>query len=123
MVVDTTLTTLPQVAAGKARALAQLGAKRSKFMPDLPTLQELGLKGFDVSSWYMLVAPGKTPPAILDKLNAAVSELLASEAVRDTFSKQGLETVGGDREATNQFLKQQIGRFGSAVKSAGMKLD
>lgn len=123
VVVDTTLTTQPQVAAGKARALAQLGAQRSKLMPDVPTLQESGLAGYDVSSWFVLAAPGKTPPALISKLNAAVSELIASDAVRETFAKQGLEAVGGDVAATNHFVKQQIERFGAAVKNAGVKVD
>lgn len=123
VVVDTLFLTQQQVSAGKARALAQLGGKRSKLMADVPTLAESGLAGFDVSSWFMLTAPGGTPPAILNKLNAAVNEVIASDTVRDTFSKQGLEPVGGSREDAEKFLKQQIDRFGTAVKSAGVKAD
>lgn len=123
VVVDTLFLTQQQVSAGKARALAQLGGNRSKLMADVPTLAESGLAGFDVSSWFMLTAPGGTPPAILNKLNAAVNEVIASDTVRDTFSKQGLEPVGGSREDAEKFLKQQIDRFGTAVKSAGVKAD
>lgn len=123
VVVDTVFTTKPQVEAGKARALAQLGAIRSKLLPNVPTLQEQGLAGFDVSSWFLLAAPGKTPPAILDKLNVAVSEMLASKAVQETLDKQGFDPIGGSREDAEKFLRQQIERFGAAVKSAGVKFD
>jgi tripartite-type tricarboxylate transporter receptor subunit TctC len=121
VVVDTLFLTQQQVSAGRARALAQLGVKRSSLLPDVPTLQEAGLEGFDVSSWFMLTAPGGTPPAILELLNAAVNEAVTSDAVREAFAKQGLEPVGGSVADAEQFLKDQIERFGAAVKRSGLQ--
>lgn len=121
VVVDTLFLTQQQVSSDRARALAQLGSKRSALMPDVPTLQESGLDGFDVSSWFMLTAPGGTPAGILDRLNAAVDEVVKSDSVRQAFAKQGLEPVGGSRPAAQQFLKTQIERFGAAVKRSGLQ--
>jgi len=123
VVIDTVLTTLPQATAGKARALAQLGAQRSRLMPDVPTMQEVGVAGLDVSSWFMLAAPAGVAPAILDQLNAAVSELIAPEAMQTVLAKQGFEIVGGDRAAAEAFLRQQVEGFGAAVKRAKLTVE
>jgi tripartite-type tricarboxylate transporter receptor subunit TctC len=120
VVVDTLFLTQQQVIAGKARAIAQLGAKRSSLMPDVPTLQEAGLQGFDISSWFMLVAPAATPPAVVSKLNAAVSEFIASPKTRETLARQGLEPVGGTPQDALRFLKANVSRFGEAVKRANV---
>lgn len=123
VVVDTLFLTQQQVLANRARGLAQLGNERSKLMPDVPTLQEAGLKGFDVSSWFMLTAPGGTPPEVLERLNAAVNEVVTSDSVRQAFAKQGLEPVGGSRANAERFLETQIERFGGAVKRSGLQPD
>lgn len=123
VVIDTVFLTQQQVLAGKARALAQTGAKRSSLMPDVPTLQESGLQGFDISSWFMLVAPAATPQPVVQKLNAVVNEFIAMPKTRETLAKQGLEPVGGSAPDALRFLKANVSRFGEAVKSAQLSAD
>jgi tripartite-type tricarboxylate transporter receptor subunit TctC len=123
VVVDTLFLTQQQVTAGKARAIAQLGAKRSALMPEVPTLQEAGLQGFDISSWFMLVAPGATPQPVVQKLNALVNEFIAQQKTKDVLAKQGLEPVGGSPADATTFLKANVARFGDAVKRANVTTD
>jgi tripartite-type tricarboxylate transporter receptor subunit TctC len=123
VVVDTLFLTQQQVNAGKARALAQLGARRSALMPDVPTLQEAGLQGFDISSWFMLVAPAATPQPVVQKLNALVNEFIGQQKTKDVLAKQGLEPVGGSTGDALAFLKANVARFGDAVKRANVTTD
>lgn len=123
VVIDTLFLTMQQVSAGKARALAQTGATRSALLPDVPTLREAGLTGYEATSWFALVAPAKTPPAILAKLNAAANESLKVPAVRDQFAKQGVDMHGGSLEEAARFLRSEVERWGAAVKSSGAKPD
>ena len=123
VVVDTLFLTQQQVVAGKARAIAQLGAKRSSLMPDVPTLQESGLQGFDISSWFMLVAPAATPQPVVQKLNTLVNEFIALPKTRETLARQGLEPLGGPPQDALRFLKASVGRFGEAVQRANLTAD
>ena len=87
------LTALPYVKAGKLRALGVTTAKRSQALPDVPTVAEQGVTGFDVSVFFGIVAPAGTPPDVVDKLNAAFAEVLAARPkVKELFAAQGLES-------------------------------
>jgi tripartite-type tricarboxylate transporter receptor subunit TctC len=119
--IDTLFLTKPHVDQGKARALAQLGAHRSKNGADIPTMDESGLKGFNMSSWFILVAPTGTPKSIVDRLNALTNEIIHQPAVSEQFAKQGLELMGGSTQDAQRFLKEQVDRFGAAVKAANIK--
>ncbi len=121
IMIDTLFLTKPHVEQGKARALAQLGAKRSRNGADIPTMDESGLKGFNISSWFILLAPAGTPKAIVDRLNAVSNEIINQPAVSEQFAKQGLELMGGTPQDAQKFLKEQVERFGSAVKAANIK--
>ena len=123
VVIDTLFLTGQQVSAGKARALAQLGSTRSSLLPDVPTLQEAGLDGYDVSSWFMLAAPSNVPQDVLEKINTVVDEVVKSQKVIDAFAKQGIEPKGGNIEETTAFFNDQVERFGAAVKRAGLTAD
>jgi tripartite-type tricarboxylate transporter receptor subunit TctC len=89
--VDTIIAVKPQVEAGTIRVLAVFSAKRTPFLPDVPTLAELGYPTIDLSSWGALVAPRGLPPAIRDKLSAALEETINSSSVVERFTKVGLE--------------------------------
>jgi len=99
---------LPQVKGGKLRALAVTSAKRSPTAPDVPTIAESGLPGYDVQSWFGLNAPAKTPAPIVSKLNAEVNKALASPDMRDKFTAQGLLLTPGTSEDFVKFQRDDM---------------
>ena len=123
MVLDTLFLTQQQTRAGKARAIVQGGARRSKLMPDVPTLREAGLGNFDSTSWFVLLAPAGTPDTIIAKLNAASNDILSTPAVTKIFAEQGLETIGGTPEDASQFIKKEINHYSAIIKAAGVKAE
>lgn len=123
VVIDTLFLTQQQVVAGKARALAQTGATRSKQMPDIPTMREAGLKGYEATSWLSLAVPAKTPADVVKRLNATANEVLASSAIRESFAKQGLDILAGTPEDAARHLRAEVTRWGNAVKSSGAKAE
>ena len=108
---------------GKTRALAAAGAKRSPLLPDLPTVAESGLPGFDVASWVGFLAPAGTLPEIVQKWHREVARIIQLPDVRQQQLNQGLEPVGSTPEFFADFLKSEIARWGKIVKQAGIKLD
>ncbi|MEI7445602.1 MAG: tripartite tricarboxylate transporter substrate binding protein [Burkholderiales bacterium] len=120
---DTVFLLTPQVQAGKVRALAQTGATRSPLLPDVPTMQEAGLAGYEATSWFSIAAPAGTPPAVIAKLNAAANEVLQSPPIRDGLAKQGLQVHGGTPEEAARHLRSEVERWGAAVKRSGAKPD
>jgi tripartite-type tricarboxylate transporter receptor subunit TctC len=114
-------TALPLVRAGKLRALGVSTAQRVGTAPDIPPLAEVGLKGFDVSSWQMMIAPGKIPPDILNRLNKEMRAIVAEPAVQKEFSGRGLIPLTSGTPAELQaFVKSEIARWGEVVKRAGV---
>lgn len=91
---ETVTVALPHVQGGKVRALAVTSAKRSPVMPDVPTLQEVGVAGFDVSSWQAIYAPAGTPPAIVQRMNAEIARIIATPDMKARMEGLGLEDVG-----------------------------
>jgi len=87
---ETALVALPYVQSGKVRALAVTSAKRTEVMPDVPTMQEAGVAGFDVSSWQAIYAPANTPPAVVDRLNKAIAAIIAKPDVSGKMKGLGL---------------------------------
>jgi tripartite-type tricarboxylate transporter receptor subunit TctC len=114
-------TALPLVRAGKLRALGVSTAQRVGTAPDIPPLAEVGLKGFDVSSWQMMIAPGKIPPDILNRLNKEMRAIVADPAVQKEFSGRGLiPLTSGSPAELQAFVKSEIARWGEVVKRAGV---
>jgi len=114
---------LPLVKAGKLRALGVTTAKRATAAPDVPTIAESGVKGFDVSNWQGLLAPIKTPAPIVRTLNAAVLKTLQQPGMSDALAAQGLESAGGTPEAFGALIKSEIERYTKVVKAAGIRVD
>ena len=115
--------TLPQVKAGKLRALGVSGAKRSAAAPEVPTIAEAGVPGFEVLNWYGLVAPGKTPAAIVLQLNRELVKTLKSPEMIDALHAQGLEAAGGAPEKFGAFIKSEIAKYAKVVKAAGIRAE
>ena len=114
---------LPHIKAGKVRALAVTSARRSALAPDLPTIAESGLPGFESIQWYGLLAPAKTPSSILDKLNRNFVSVLTMPEVKERLFAQGYEVVGGTREQFGAFIKSEIAKWAKVVKEAGIRVE
>jgi tripartite-type tricarboxylate transporter receptor subunit TctC len=123
MMFDAVPTMAAQAKAGKVKALATSGTKRSPVTPDVPTLDEAGLPGYESGIWLGLMAPAKTPRPVLEKLNAEVNKLLNSAEVRDTWGKQGTTTMGMSIDQFDKFLREEIVKWAKIVKVSGAKAD
>jgi tripartite-type tricarboxylate transporter receptor subunit TctC len=123
MMFDTVTTAMPHVRSGKLKALATTGAQRSPMAPELPTMIEAGLQGFEVSAWYMVFAPKKTPPELLEKINAAITKAMADPQLAREMSSQGVVFTGGPIAQASKFLTGEIDRWGKIIKSANIKAD
>jgi tripartite-type tricarboxylate transporter receptor subunit TctC len=120
---ENSLVVLPHVKAGKIRALAVTGRKRSQLMPELPTISESGLPGYEASGWYGLFAPSATSKAIIARVNAEAVKALHMPDVVRTLSSQGAEPIGNMPEEFTAFVKSEIEKWARLVKVAHMKAD
>jgi tripartite-type tricarboxylate transporter receptor subunit TctC len=114
-------TMLPHAKAGKARLLAVSGAKRVELAPDLPSVAEQGVAGFDGTSWYPLFAPARTPAAIIQKINGDINRILQKPEVRSRFLSMGMVPVGGAPEVLRDYLAEEIRRWGKVIADTGVK--
>ena len=123
MMFDAVPTMASNAKAGKVKALATSGAKRSAVTPDVPTVSEAGVPGYESGIWLGLMAPAATPRPVLEKLNAEVNKLLNSAEVRDNWGKQGTTTMGMSIEQFDKFLRDEIVKWAKVVKLSGAKVD
>ena len=124
MAFDPTPTALPLAKSGKLRALGAGTAKRVAAMPDLPTLQEQGLPGFECYTWNVFLAPAGTPKPIVDKLNAAINKSLADPAVTSALEKAGIDpTPDSTPETTADFVKGELAKWAPIIKASGAEID
>ena len=118
----TDLTTgLPHVKAGTLRALASTRLKRSTLLPELPTLDEAGVKGFDMDSWAAIFAPAGTPSDIITLLNAALRKIIDSPEVKTNLGNVGFEAFSSSSAELEVFVKEQLGKWGKMIKDAGIQ--
>jgi tripartite-type tricarboxylate transporter receptor subunit TctC len=118
---DNTPNVLPHVKSGGLRALGTSGATRSALTPDVPTVAEAGVPGYDVGVWFGLVAPVATPKDVIEKLNAELNRMLALPSMKQRFLEQGVEPVGGPPERFGTHVLTQIDKWAKVVKEAGIK--
>ena len=116
-------TLMPQVKAGKLRALAVTTAERAAAAPELPTLAEAGVKGIDVPSWYGVMAPAATPAAEVARAQAAIAAVLAQPAVRQRLAEQGLVAVGSKPADFAAQIKRETASWAAVIRSSGIKAD
>jgi tripartite-type tricarboxylate transporter receptor subunit TctC len=112
-----------QIKGGKVKALAVSAAKRAPSLPDVPTLSEAGLPGFEIMSWFGLLAPAGTPAPIVARLNAETVKALARPDVQATLAAQGLEVAPGSPEQFGAYIKSEIAKFTRIGKAAGIKAE
>jgi tripartite-type tricarboxylate transporter receptor subunit TctC len=118
---ETALTAIPQINAGKVRALAVTPAKRAKVLPDVPTLAESGLKGFDVASWQAIFAPAGTPPAIVKRLNDELTRIVATTDVAARLYTMGVENVPMTPAQFAEFQRSELVKWAKIVKDGKVK--
>jgi tripartite-type tricarboxylate transporter receptor subunit TctC len=121
--IDTINTVLPYVRDNRLRGLAVTSAKRSPLLPDLPTLAEAGITGFEAAAWQGIVVPTGTPAEIIQKLNAEVNKALASPDIRSRLAAQGADILGGTPAEYTAYLRTEMPRWAKAVKDSGAKAE
>ena len=113
----------PHIEAGKLRALATSGLTRMTAMPNVPTVAESGFPGFEAVNWYALVAPGKTPPALLDRINAELVKVLKDPDVRKQLGEHGMEPAPMTRAELAAYIKKERDSWAKVIKTANIKAD
>ena len=114
-------TALPHVKAGTLRALAVTRLKRSALVPELPTLDEAGVKGFNMDSWAAIFAPAGTPADVIKRLNTELRKIIDSPDVKSTLAKAGFEAFSSSPTELDELVKDQLGKWGKMIKDAGIQ--
>jgi tripartite-type tricarboxylate transporter receptor subunit TctC len=120
---DNLASALTQVKAGKLRAFAVTTARRSEAMPDVPTMAESGLPGFDVSTWFGVFAPAGTPAAIVERVNKAFTAALQSPEMRERLARMGAEPAPTSPAEFAQFVRAELAKYEKVVKFSGARVD
>ena len=123
MVFATAETAVPQIKAGKIRALGVTTAKRSALLPDLPTIAEGGLPGYEANNWYGLVAPAKTPAPIVERLNREVVKVLNMPNVKEQLFRSGLDASPSTQKEFGAYIKSEMAKWAKVVKASGAKAE
>ena len=115
--------TLPHIRSGRLKALGTGGAKRVEALPDVPTIAESGLPGYEANNWWGILAPAGTPPAIVKKLHTELNTILTSAETRKRFSNEGAEAVSMAPDAFGKFIASEMVKWSRVVKEAGIKAE
>jgi tripartite-type tricarboxylate transporter receptor subunit TctC len=114
---------MPHVKVGRLRALAVTVNKRSPAAPDVPTMEEAGVPGFDISNWFGVYVPAATPKAVIAKLNSEMSRVLNLADLKERLAEQGLETVGNSVEQFDTFFRAEILKYDKIIRESGARPD
>jgi tripartite-type tricarboxylate transporter receptor subunit TctC len=114
---------LPHIRAGKMNALAVSGAKRSPALPDVPTVAEAALPGFEAATWYPVLAPARTPPAIVEKLNRQLVAIVSAPDVREQLLKAGVEPIGSSPAELARHIRAELAKWAKVIQTTGTRLD
>ena len=114
-------TVLGQIAAGKLRALATAAHKRSRALPDVPTLEEEGMPDFDTSLWFGLLGPAGTPRSVIDKLAGAATKAMQTPQAQEALRKQGFELLNGGPDEFAEYIRRETARWTEVAQAAGLR--
>ena len=120
---DAVTTMAEQIKAGKVKAIATTGKTRSDVLPDVPTVSEAGLPGYEATIWLGVMAPVNTPRAVLDRLNGEITKITSRPDVRKTWNEQGAEPLSMNTAAFEQYLNADIAKWAKVVKASGARAD
>lgn len=123
MMFDAVTTMTEQVRAGKVRALAVSGKQRSEVLPDVPTLHEAGVPGYEATIWLGVMAPKATPKIVVDRLNEAISKIVSQPEVRKAWGKQGAAAMVMNQATFEKYVQDDIAKWARVIKSANIKMD
>jgi tripartite-type tricarboxylate transporter receptor subunit TctC len=119
---DAVTTMAPNVEAGQVKALGTTGAKRTSVLPNVPTIAEAGVPGYEATIWLGIMAPKGTPQAVVDKLNAEIGKVLQRPDVKETWAKQGAEPMLMTPAEFKTYLEKDIEKWAEVVKVSGAKV-
>lgn len=114
---------LSQIKSGRLRPLGVTSAKRAAALPNVPTIGESGVPGYEVSPWFGVLVPARTPPALVTQLNSEIVKVLRSAAIRERFAAEGIEPVGNTPEQFAAYIKLELAKWGKVLKDAGIRAD
>ncbi|MGZ5223876.1 MAG: tripartite tricarboxylate transporter substrate-binding protein, partial [Burkholderiales bacterium] len=123
LVFATAASAMPHIQSGKIRALAVTTSKRSQLVPDLPTVAEAGVPGFEANNWYGLVVPAKTPRPIIDRLHKEFVAVLSMPDIKDVLFKQGLDASPSTPEQFGAYIKSETAKWAKVIKASGAKAE
>ena len=123
MMFDAITTMAPNIRAGKVKAMGTTGSKRSSVLPEVPTLSEAGVPGYETVIWIGVMAPTGTPKAVVDKLNADIVKIIGSPDIREAWAKQGAQPMIMTPDQFGEFLKKDVVKWAKVVQVSGAKVD
>ena len=118
-----TLSVTPHIKSGRLKALGVTSARRSRVLPDIPTIAESGVPGYEMTSWNALLVPKGTPAAVVTRLNAEITKALGSPDVVETLNSQGLEPIGGPPENLGRLISSELVKWAKVIKAANIRAD
>jgi len=120
---DNTPNVLPHVRSGRLKAIAVSSKTRTPLAPEIPTVNEAGVPGYDVGVWFGVLTVAGTPPEVVQRLNTEVVKIIASQEIKERFARTGVDVVAGSPEQFSAFLKSEVARWAKVVQDAGIKAD
>ena len=123
MMIDTVPAIMPQITAGKVKGLAISTAQRSELAPNIPTIAESGMPGFELTAWNAVFAPARTPPEVVNRLHTEIAKALAQPEMRERLLRLGFEPGKGTPESLAAFVQSESQRWGASIRKAGIKAD
>src|SRR5204862_535802 len=122
MMIDAITTTAPTVQEGQVRALGTTGLKRSAVLPDVPTIAEAGLPGYEATIWLGIMAPAGTPAPVVDKLNGEINKVLQRPETKEAWAKQGAEPLVMTPAEFDKYVRGDIDKWAKVIQTAGIKV-
>jgi tripartite-type tricarboxylate transporter receptor subunit TctC len=123
MVFDPVLTSMPMVKSGRVRALAVTTARRSALLPDVPTVAEAGVKGFEAGNWFGIFAPAGTSREIVERVNAAVNKAMARPDMKEKLLSQGADPLTGSPAELAALVHSELAKFAKIIKASGVRVE